>query len=64
MTRRSTPDTGRRLYAEPVTRPEPDLRRLVDLVLRLADAQRDAATRPHTGADARKGAPIENEAAT
>lgn len=30
-------DTGRRLSAEPVVKPEPDMRRLVALVLHLAD---------------------------
>lgn len=30
-------DTGRRLSAEPVAKPEPDMRRLVALVLHLAD---------------------------
>lgn len=65
MTRRTTADTGRRLYAEPVARPEPDLRRLVELVLHLADAQHHAAAGPHTtDAEAKTGTPTENEAAT
>jgi len=65
MTRRTTGDTGRRLYAEPVARLEPDLRRLVELVLHLADAQHHAAVRPQTTApDAVTGTPTENEAAT
>jgi len=65
MTRRTTGDTGRRLYAEPVARPEPDLRRLVELVLHLADSQPHATVHPHT-ADAGAGTstPTENEAAT
>lgn len=65
MTRRTTRENGRRLYADPVLRPAPDIRRLVDLVLHLADAQHHAATRPHTdGLAGVTGTPIENETAT
>jgi len=65
MTRRTTGDTGRRLYAEPVVRPEPDLRRLIELVLHLANAQHHAAVRPQTtDAEVGSSTPTENEAAT
>lgn len=64
MTRRTTSDTGRRLYAEPVARPEPDLGRLVELVLHLADAQHHAATQPRaTDIDAGATTPTENDQA-
>lgn len=44
----SDQSTGRRLYADPVVRDEPDMERLVDLVLHLAESQHRAArlTRP------------------
>lgn len=43
-------DTGRRLSAEPVVKAEPDMRRLVALVLHLADAlhAEDMANTPGT----------------
>lgn len=44
MTRHSDQSTGRRLYADPVVRDEPDMDRLVDLVLHLAESQHRAAT--------------------
>lgn len=44
MTRHSDQSTGRRLYADPVLRDEPDMDRLVDLVLHLAESQHRAAT--------------------
>lgn len=44
MTRHSDQSTGRRLYADPVVRDEPDMERLVDLVLHLAESQHRAAT--------------------
>lgn len=44
MTRQSDQSTGRRLYADPVVRAEPDMDRLVDLVLHLAESQHRAAT--------------------
>lgn len=46
MTRRTDPSTARRLYADPVEREEPDMKRLVDLVLHLAESQQHAATHP------------------
>ena len=64
MTGRTANNTDRRLYAEPVKHPEPDLGRLVDLVLHLVDTQHHAASRPHTrDADVAAGQPIENETA-
>ena len=63
MTHRTLKAKGRRRFAEPVHRPEPDQSRLVDLVLHLADVQHHAATRPHTGSTKVSGTPIENDAA-
>jgi hypothetical protein len=44
MTRHSEYSSGRRLYADPVVRGEPDMDRLVDLVLHLAESQHRAAS--------------------
>ncbi len=44
MSRHSSRSTDRRLYADPVVREKPDMARLVELVLHLAENQHHAAS--------------------
>lgn len=62
--RQSARSSGRRLYAEPALRPAPDMERLIDLVLHLAETEHRNArrARPET-ATGTPGTPIENETA-
>lgn len=63
MAKRQTARSSvRRLYAEPVLRPAPDMDRLIDLVLHLADIEHRAARRARPTSDAGTDAsPVENE---
>lgn len=50
--RQTARSSGRRLYAEPALRPAPDMDRLIDLVLHLAEAEHRAARRARPSSDA------------
>ena len=59
---RAAHQRGRRLYAEPALRPAPDMDRLIDLLLHLAEAEQRAARRARPGSDAGTDAsPVENK---
>lgn len=59
---RTAQGKGRRLYAEPALRPAPDMDRLIDLVLHLAETEHRAARRARPSNDAgSEGSPTENE---
>lgn len=58
---RTTHGKIRRLYAEPALRPAPDMDRLIDLVLHLAETEHRAARRARPTNDAgSEGSPTEN----
>ncbi|GFZ83255.1 hypothetical protein [Nesterenkonia alkaliphila] len=62
--RQSASSSGRRLYAEPALRPTPDMERLMDLVLHLAETEHRNAcrARPETATEA-PSTPVENDTA-